>query len=323
MTSAKTAQALWIVGNESAELRRTSYDVAPDALEIRTLFSAISRGTERLVFEGRVPPSEHSTMRAPFQDGDFTYPLKYGYSAVGRIENGPRAGETVFALYPHQDRFALPVDALIAVPDTVPPQRAVLAANMETALNICWDAGIGPGDKVAVVGCGVIGALTAYIAARIAGTDVTAIDVDPARSALAQAFGFEFRTPETVADDQDVVIHTSASASGLDTAIHIAGNEAKIVEASWFGTGTTPVALGGRFHQRRLQIVGSQVGSIPAHMSARWTFRRRLHKAMSLLADPALDALLTGETAFSDLPAHYGSILKDPTTLCHRVRYDG
>lgn len=323
MTTSKTAQALWIVGNGSTELRETPYGVAPGHLEITTLFTGISRGTERLVFDGRVPPSEHATMRAPFQDGTFNYPLKYGYSAVGQVQNGPRAGEVVFALYPHQDSFALPTDAVIAVPKTVPAPRAILAANMETALNICWDAGIGPGDKVAVIGCGVIGALTAYIAARIAGTEVTAIDVDSGRATLAEALTFGFSAPQTAQGDNDVVINTSASAAGLETAIHLAGTEAKIVEASWFGTGTTAIPLGGTFHQRRLRIIASQVGRIPSHQAARWTYQRRLQKAMSMLADPALDALVSRETAFSDLPARYGAILNDPTTLCHRVQYDG
>lgn len=321
MTQTNTAQALWITSEGRADLRQTSYDAAAGHLVIKTLFTAISRGTERLVFEGRVPVSEHATMRAPFQDGEFTFPLKYGYCAVGRVQTGPRAGEVVFALYPHQDRFSVPEDAVMNVPDLVPPQRAVLAANMETALNICWDAGIAPCDTVAVVGCGVIGALTAYIASRIAGTHVTAIDTDPARADLAARLGFGFASPVNAPLDQDVVIHTSATAAGLDTAISIAATEAKIIEASWFGTGATPVALGGQFHQRRLQIVGSQVGRIPAHKAARWTFRRRLQKAITLLDDPALDALVSGETAFADLPVKYGSILSDPDTLCHRVTY--
>ncbi|MGJ8612525.1 MAG: zinc-dependent alcohol dehydrogenase [Octadecabacter sp.] len=321
MTTPNAAQAFWVVGDRSAEIRKTVYDAAPDHLHIETLFTGISRGTERLVFNGRVPPSEHSTMRAPFQEGDFTYPLKYGYSAVGQIENGARRGEPVFALFPHQDRFSLPADAVIAVPDNVPVARAILAANMETALNICWDGGIGPGDKVAVVGCGVIGLLTSYIAARIAGTEVTAIDVDLSRAGLADALGFGFNTPDMAVGEQDVVIHCSASAAGLETAINLAGTEAKIVEASWFGTGTTAVPLGGRFHQRRLCIVGSQVGRIPARQASRWTYQRRLKKAMSLLTDPALDTLISGETAFCDLPDHYGAILNDPATLCHRVRY--
>ena len=322
MTNTKTARALWITGDRAVEVRDTPYDVSQEHLVIGTLFSGISRGTERLVLNGRVPLSEHETMRAPFQDGNFTYPLKYGYSAVGRVQTGEHKGDIVFALYPHQDQFSLPLAATIPVPANVPAQRAILAANMETALNICWDAGINACDKVAVVGCGVIGALTAYIAARIIGTEVTSIDVDPARAEIAETLGFDFCSPENSQEDHDVVIHTSASAAGLETAISLAGTEAKIVEASWFGTSTTPVSLGGRFHQRRLRIIGSQVGRIPQHQAARWTFQRRLQKAMSLLTDPALDSLLTGETSFADLPSRYETILDDPTAMCHRVRYD-
>lgn len=322
MTVTRKGRALWMVGDGLAELRETSYQVETDTVEIKTLFTGISRGTERLVFDGQVPLGEHTTMRAPFQEGEFTFPVKYGYAAVGQVKYGALAGEAVFALYPHQDHFAVPLSALLPVPDDVPVKRAVLAANMETALNICWDAGIEPGDRVSVIGCGVIGALTAYIAARVIGTSVAAIDVDPTRNTLADALGFGFSNPEKAQDNQDVVIHTSATAAGLTTAMRLAGTETKIIEASWFGSQATEITLGGRFHQRRLQIVGSQVGRIPAYKSARWTFQRRLKKAMSLLADPALDALQTGETAFAEIPSQYGAILNDPATLCHTVRYN-
>lgn len=322
MTATQTTQALWITAAGIAETRETDCVILEGHLDIKTQFSGISRGTERLVFKGRVPTSEHQTMRAPYQDGTFTFPVKYGYSAVGHIQNGRRKGEAVFALFPHQARFGLPEDATIAVPQDVPLERAVLAANMETALNIAWDAGIGPGDKVAVVGCGVIGALVAYLAARMPGTEVTVVDVDPSRIALARSFGARFDAPDTIKGDHDVVIHTSASTAGLNTAIGLAGAEAAVVEASWFGNATTDIPLGGRFHQRRLRLIGSQVGRIPPHQAARWTFRRRLEKAMSLLADPVLDTLLTGETPFSRLADSYGAILDDPATLCHRIRYD-
>lgn len=316
-----TAKALWITGAGQVEHRDTSIDQSTDHLSIKTLYTGISRGTERLVLQGRVPASEHDTMRAPFQEGEFTFPVKYGYAAVGQLQNGDRAGETVFALFPHQTRFAVPEQAVIPVPTDVPAKRAVLAANMETALNIVWDATIRPGDTVAIVGCGVVGALTGYLATRIPGTEVRAIDIDPSRSALAEAIGFGFATPDAASGDADVVIHCSATAEGLATSIALAGVEAKVVEASWYGEGTTPAALGGRFHQRRLQIIGSQVGRIPPQQAARWTYRRRLQKAMSLLADPVLDQLMTGETAFADLPARYADILGDPATLCHAVRY--
>jgi NADPH:quinone reductase-like Zn-dependent oxidoreductase len=323
MTDDGDTRALWITGPERAELRVTQVVPARDDCEIETLFSGISRGTERLVFEDRVPPTEYQTMRAPFQDGDFPYPVKYGYSAVGRIVSGPGTGQVVFALFPHQARFACPPDAAVPVPAEVPVPRAVLAANMETALNITWDARLQPGDRVAVVGSGTVGALVGYLAARIPATDVCLVDVDPARATLARALGCDFAAPEDAPGEADVVIHASASDSGLATALSLAGREAAVVEASWYGTGRTQVPLGGAFHQRRLRLVGSQVGGIPTDHAARWTYRRRLEVALRLLADPTLDVMISGESAFDDLARDYPSILHAPDTLCHRVRYGG
>ena len=316
------AKALWLTGPEQVEMREVQLAPKPDDVHVRTLFTSISRGTERLVYRGHVPVSEHDTMRAPFQEGAFTFPVKYGYAAVAEVIEGPQAGETVFTLFPHQSHFAVPAQALTQVPEDVPAARAVLAANMETALNITWDAQVGIGDQVVVVGCGVVGALAGYLAARIAGTEVTLTDVDASKARLAQTLGCEFAQPGEVKGDADVVIHASASAAGLETAIGLAGVEARVIEASWYGAGTTPVPLGGAFHQLRLQLISSQVGRIPARQAARWTYGRRLRKALSLLSDPCLDALISGETAFGSLADAYGGILNDPATLCHRVRYD-
>ncbi|KIN71098.1 zinc-dependent alcohol dehydrogenase [Sulfitobacter guttiformis] len=315
------AHALWITAAQQAALCKTNYETGKGDLQITTLFTAISRGTERLVFEGRVPEGEHETMRAPFQQGTFSFPVKYGYSAVGRVMNTARAGEIVFTLFPHQSEFTIPPAAALTVPDTVAPARAVLAANMETALNIIWDSGITAGDRVAVIGAGVVGSLVGYLAARIPGTEVYLVDIDPARDTLARALGCQFAMPDNAPGDADVVIHASASEAGLATAIAIAGLEATVIEASWYGNGVTRAPLGGRFHQRRLRLVASQVGRIPSDHAARWTYARRLAKALDLLADPALDLLISGETAFEDLAESYGSILTDPSTLCHRVRF--
>ncbi|MEO0931085.1 MAG: zinc-binding alcohol dehydrogenase [Pseudomonadota bacterium] len=316
-----TTKALWITGPEQAEIHETNVDPARDDVQVRTLFSGISRGTERLVFRGQVPESEYDTMRAPFQEGAFSFPVKYGYAAVGEIATGDRAGETVFALFPHQTRFSIPDAAAIPIPTNVPPARAVLTANMETALNITWDAEIGIGDRIVIVGCGLVGALVGYLAAKVPGAQVTLSDVDTDKEHLAKALGCDFVVPGDLGDDADVVVHASASAGGLDTAINTAGIEARIVEASWYGAQSVRVSLGGRFHQRRLQLISSQVGRIPAKRATRWTYQRRLAKALSLLSDPRLDALISGETAFDALAAEYGDILMDPTTLCHRVRY--
>jgi threonine dehydrogenase-like Zn-dependent dehydrogenase len=317
------ARALWITGPRKAELGRADVAPGPGDCLIRTLFSGISRGTERLVFEGRVPESEYLTMRAPLQEGSFPFPVKYGYSAVGRIEAGPGAGQIVFVLHPHQTRFACSVAMAVPVPVTVPPERAVLGANMETALTILWDAQVQPGDRVVVVGAGTVGALTGYLAARVPGTDTCLVDVDPARAALAQTLGCGFATPDSAPREADVVIHTSATEAGLGTALSLAGCEATIIEASWYGTQLTTLSLGGAFHQRRLRLIASQVGRIPAHRAARWTHRRRLETALRLLDDPRLDALISGESPFDEAARDYGDILYAQGTLCHRLRYEG
>lgn len=310
--------ALWCVGPGQASLRPCSMGEG-DLVEM--LYSGISRGTERLVFEGRVPASEHTRMRGPAQEGDFSFPVKYGYCAVGRVLEGPLAGKAVFALHPHQSRFRLPVTAMTPLPDGLPPARAVLAANMETALNILWDSGAGAGDRIAVIGAGVVGALTGYLAARLPGADVTLVDVNPQREKIAQGLGCRFARRGDAPKDCDVVVHLSASAKGLAIAMDCAGQDATIVEGSWHGSGDTPVPLGGAFHSRRLRLVSSQVGRLPPARAPRWTYARRMAKALDLLADPALDALISGETLFSDLPAQYGAILSDTNTLCHRIRY--
>jgi len=288
---------------------------------VNTRFSAISRGTERLVFEGRVPQEQHEVMRAPFQEGGFSFPVKYGYAAVGDVADGDLVHTTVFALFPHQTRFALPQAALLPVPEGVPPERAVLAANMETALNILWDSAVGPGDRIAVIGAGVVGALAGYLAGRLPGAEVTLVDPNGGRATLAHAFACDFASPEAAPENCDVVIHTSATSDGLATALACAGAEATIVEASWYGAGRVEAPLGGAFHSQRLKLVSSQVGHLPPARQPRWTHRRRLTKALELLKDPVLDTLISGETRFEDLPDAYAGVLASPETLCHRIVY--
>lgn len=313
-----TAQALWCTGPGKTALRPGAEG---EGLRVETLFSGISRGTERLVSQGRVPASEATRMCGPAQEGDFPFPVKYGYCTVGRITEGARAGEPVFALHPHQTYFRLPEAMLTPLPSNLPPERAILSANMETALNVLWDSGAGAGDRIVIVGCGVVGALTGYLACELPGTEVTLVDINQDRAALAETLGCAFATPDAAPKGADVVVHVSASAAGLATAIDAAGDEATVVEASWHGADDTPAPLGGAFHSRRLKLVSSQVGALPTDRRPRWSYARRMSKAMELLCDPKLDALISGETAFNDLPTRYAAILEDPATLCHRVRY--
>jgi threonine dehydrogenase-like Zn-dependent dehydrogenase len=305
------AQALWSIGAGVAELRPEEVRPAAGEVVVRMLWSGISRGTERLVFEGRVPDSERARMRCPFQAGEFPFPVKYGYQAVGVVEDGPSGllGRRVFCLHPHQSLFAVPRDAVHPLPDALPPRRAVLTANMETALNAVWDSGAGPGDRILVVGAGALGLLTASILARLPGACVTIADHIASRAEIAAQMGVMFASPGAISDDFDLSFHVSASAGGLRTALEALGPEGTCVEMSWHGSGDTPVPLGGAFHSRRLRLVSSQVGSLPPMRRPRWDYARRLATALDLLCDDRLDALITGEVAFADLPRAMPALL--------------
>ena len=321
-----SARALWTTGPGRLELRQEALR-RPQAGEVvvRSLWSGVSLGTERLVFTGAVPESEWQRMRAPFQAGEFPFPVKYGYACVGEIAGGDpaRAGETVFVLHPHQDRFVVAGTAAVPVPADVPPLRAILAANMETALNGLWDGGAAPGDRIAIVGGGVVGLLVASLAARLPGTQVTVVDIDPAKERPARSLGANFARPGEAPPEQDLVFHTSGHPSGLDTALFLAGAEAKVVEMSWYGTAPVTAHLGGGFHSRRLTLRSSQVGSLPPERLARWTYRRRLETALALLRDPALDALIASPISIEEAPARLPEIFAGRVpVLAQPIRHD-
>ena len=321
----EVAEALWYSRPGQAEIRQEA--LAPPGageVRVRALFGAVSRGTEALVLAGRVPESEFERMRAPFMAGTFPFPVKYGYATVGRIEGGPEAlrERTVFTLHPHQNFFNIPASAAVVLPENLPPQRAVLAANMETALNAVWDAAPGPADRIAIVGAGVVGSLVAYLCGRLPGADVTLVDINPARAELAQALGVSFARPERAKGDCDLVVHASGNAAGLDTALALAGEEATVLEMSWYGDALVTALLGGAFHSRRLRLISSQVGQIAPSHRPRWTHGRRLAAALALLTDPRLDALLAPPVAFRDLARRLPDILDAKSgMLCQSITY--
>jgi threonine dehydrogenase-like Zn-dependent dehydrogenase len=318
--------AFWITAAGRGELRREALP-APSAQQasVRTLFSGVSRGTESLVFGGRVPRGEYERMRAPFQAGQFPAPVKYGYSNVGQVLHGPPdlAGKTVFCLYPHQQCYVVPCEALYLLPDSVPAARAVLAANLETAVNGLWDCGAAPGDRIAVIGAGTVGCLIAWLAARIPGCEVELIDLNSHRAAIAQALGVRFARPSEATPEADVVLHASGSAEGLSLALRLAGFEATVTELSWYGDQPVTLALGEAFHARRLSLKSSQVGAIGGTHRARWSLRRRMQLALSLLAEPVLDILINSEGRFEALPQTLEQLSRAPgNVIMHRVTYD-
>ncbi|HEY4167440.1 MAG TPA: zinc-binding alcohol dehydrogenase [Reyranella sp.] len=316
---AVTAQALWYVGPGQAEIRDEMLGPMPAGrVRVHARHGAISRGTESLVAAGRVPPSEYRRMRAPFMAGDFPFPVKYGYATVGTLENG----QTVFALHPHQTVFDVPADAAVPVPPTVPAARAVLSANMETALNAMWDAGDDAFGKIAVVGAGVVGALTGFVCRTLAAAEVTLVDVNPGRARIAEVLGVRFALPDQAPTECDLVFHASASSAGLATALGLARDEATIIEMSWYGDAPVTVPFGGAFHSRRLKLAASQVGKVAPSHRREWTHRRRLEHAIGLLADDRLDVLLEPAIAFADLPQRLPAVLAPGSaTLCQVINY--
>ena len=319
------AEALWYSAPGIADIRPEALaPPAADEVRVRALFGAVSRGTEALVLAGRVPVSEFERMRAPFMAGNFPFPVKYGYATVGRIEGGAEAlrGRTVFTLHPHQNFFNIPASAAVVLPENLPPQRAVLAANMETALNAVWDAAPGPADRIAVVGAGVVGSLVAYLCGRFPGAEVTLVDINPARAELAQALGVRFARPESAKGDCDLVVHASGNPGGLATALALAGEEATVLEMSWYGDAPVTAPLGGAFHSRRLRLISSQVGQIAPSHRPRWSHGRRLAAALALLTDARLDALLAPPVLFGDLAQRLPEILDARNgILCQPIAY--
>lgn len=329
MTPKQGSRAFWVQEPGRGEILRR--DLPPrqgDDVTVRTLYSGISRGTESLVFRGRVPPSQHEVMRAPFQEGGFPAPVKYGYSSVGQVTEadgdgtGELLGRRVFALYPHQDVYRVPATAVTELPAGVPPGRAVLTANMETAVNAVWDGCAGPGDRIVIIGAGVVGLLIGWLCRRIPGTEVIAVDTNPRRAGAAAALGIGLRDQPPGTGTADLVFHASGNPAGLRVALDAAGLEATVVEVSWYGDGKVDLPLGEAFHSRRLVLRSSQVGRVPPGRAPRWDTQRRVTFALSLLRDPDLDVLISGESDFEELPAVMARLSTAPgNSLCHRIRY--
>ncbi len=319
----REAVGFWVTAPGAGELRRASLR-EPGAAEVRlrTLWTGVSRGTEALVARGEVPASERDRMRAPFQEGGFPFPVKYGYLAVGVVEEGPAplVGRTVFSLTPHESASVVPADAVALVPDDVPARRAVLAGAVETAVNVLWDAAPVVGDRMAVVGAGMIGGAIARLAAGIPGADVVLVDVDPARAATAAALGARFALPADAPTDRDVVIEASGTAAGLQLALRLAATDGEVVVASWFGSRPVPLELGADFHSRRLALRSSQVGAVAPRRRDRRTPRERLALALRLLADPAFEALLGASSPYTELPAVAATLAAgDAEPLCRTI----
>ena len=324
-TMIENARAFWTIAPGRGEIRGEALrPPTSDEVLVRTSYSAVSRGTESLVFHGRVPVSEYQRMRCPHQVGDFPGPLKYGYANVGVVEVGPAEllNQPVFCLFPHQTAYVVPALSVSVIPASVAPERAILAANLETAINAVWDAAPRLGDRVTVVGAGVLGCLCAYLLARHIGVEVELSDIEPQREATARALGADFAPPESARRERDLVIHASATEAGLRASLELARADSTVLELSWFGDAEVRLPLGAAFHQKRLALRSSQVGSLSPRARRRFDYRARLALALELCKDPVLDALIEAESPFEDLPTLMPRLsAPGKSALCHRLRY--
>jgi threonine dehydrogenase-like Zn-dependent dehydrogenase len=320
------AHAFWVRAPGIGEIRpATVPEPGRDEVLVRTLRSGVSRGTEMLVFRGGVPPSQYAAMRAPFQEGDFPGPVKYGYLNVGTVEQGPELlrGRTVFCLYPHQTAYVVPAAAVTAVPEDVPAARAVLAGTVETAVNALWDAAPLLGDRVAVVGAGMVGCCVARLLSQVPGVQATLIDVDAGRAGVAAALGVDFALPADAGGGHDLVVHASATSGGLQRSLELLAPEGTVIDLSWYGDSEVRLSLGGAFHSGRLTIRASQVGAVSPARRGRRTTADRLALALELLRDPAFDVLVTGESRFEELPDVMARLASGSLpALCHTITYD-
>jgi 2-desacetyl-2-hydroxyethyl bacteriochlorophyllide A dehydrogenase len=318
--------AFWVSPGRGEIRPVTVTEPAVGEVRVRTLRSAVSRGTETLVFRGAVPPDQRERMRAPHQDGDFPGPVKYGYLSVGVVEAGDLSllGRTVFCLHPHQTAYVVPAADVTVVPDGVPADRAVLAGTVETAVNALWDAAPMIGDRVTVVGAGMVGCCVARLLTAIPGVDVVLVDVDPTRAEVAESLDVAFAHPSEAQGGRDLVIHASATSEGLQRSLELLAPDGEVVDLSWYGDSPVRLDLGGAFHSGRLRLRASQVGEVALPRRHRRSRRERLELALDLLRDPAYDALFTGASTFDELP----ELMADLSTgrraaLCHTITYPG
>ena len=321
------AEAFWLRAPGCGEIRPVTLpEPGRDDVKVRTLRSGVSRGTETLVFRGGVPAGQYAAMRAPFQEGDFPGPVKYGYLNVGAVEEGPPElrGRTVFCLYPHQTAYVVPAAAVVVVPEGVPPARAVLAGTVETAVNALWDVAPRLGDRVTVIGAGMVGCCVARVLRRFPAVQVTLVDVDAGRADVAAALGVDFALPADAADGRDLVVHASGTSAGLQRSLDLLAPEGTVIELSWYGDSEVQLSLGGAFHSSRLTIRASQVGTLSPARSGRRTTTDRLALALDLLRDAAFDALVTGQSRFGELPDVMARLAAGSLpALCHTITYDG
>jgi threonine dehydrogenase-like Zn-dependent dehydrogenase len=310
------AHALFHTAPRCVEIREVP-EPRPAAGEVlvRTVCSGISGGTERLVYRGEVAADLALDDTIGALGGAFSYPFAYGYACVGEVTDSGRA---VFAFHPHQDIFAARADDLIPLP-AIEPASATLFPLVETALQVTLDAGSGYRDRVIVLGAGVLGLLTSLLMQRSGWRPLLA-EPQAWRRDLASSLGVTAEAPEELTDEKvPLVIDASGNPDAPAMALNMLAHEGTLLIASWFGTKPVPLPLGGAFHRRRLIIRSTQVSTLPARLSGKWTRSRRRQETVELLSELPLAQLCTHNFAFGHAAEAFRAVDEGIPGLMHAV----
>jgi threonine dehydrogenase-like Zn-dependent dehydrogenase len=297
------AKSLWHTDERQSEILSETFSLEPDCLEVESAYSAISLGTEKLVATGKVPTEMHQIMRVPYQSGNFTFPVKYGYSIVGKTKEN----EWLHAMHPHQDCFSISAADAYFFSETVNPMVATQLSNLETVINALWMSKVTAEDSVLVCGLGSIGILLAQTLKEYVGAKVCVLETNPTKKAALQNWGFESCNGQK---EYTICFNVSAHADGLQYCIEHTVAEGKIMELSWYGNQAVSLKLGAHFHYKRLQIISVQVAEIPMAYREEQTYRSRKQLAEKLMLEIDYTKFITRIIPFAELPSFFEEIRK-------------
>jgi threonine dehydrogenase-like Zn-dependent dehydrogenase len=304
--------ALWHISPDASAILEHDLPAGNDhMLLVKSLYSLVSMGTERIVASALMPSAVWNQMAVPYMEGTFSLPCKYGYSLTGKVLKGPAEykGKTVHLMHPHQDRLWVNATSVFIVPDDIPATRAVLASQVETAVTAIWDSRISLGDSVLIAGFGLVGAMIALLTSPIPGVKIAVLEKNEFRKELARELCFD------VIDKQDengkifdVAIHTAGDEKALQFCIDHIGHESQVTEVSFYGKKSITLMLGETFHTQRKRIVVSQVAHIPSHKLNRWDLHRRKKLVFDMLKDKRFDMLVENRIPFEQAPLLFNQI---------------
>ncbi len=298
--------ALWHIDAEFSELRENiSFKDIGNGVLIKSAYSLISTGTEKLIACGEVDNSFLPFMSVPYMAGRFSLPIKYGYSLVGKRTD---TGQFIHAMHPHQSHCKIAEKDMAVIPEQLSPLKAALISNMETVINAIWDADIQGGEKVLIAGFGNIGCLLAETLTHYGVSEIHILEKEEWKKEIISSFGFS--TDVDIDANYDLAFDTTASKTGLQFCLDAVRSEGTVINLSWYGNRTIELSLGGSFHYGRKKIISSQVSVIPEKMKNSWDFKSRKKLVMDLLSQHPYEKYITHIIPFKETPDFFQRLRK-------------